>query len=218
MAEVSPAAGDGLVSFPPSGYSWTMARNTIRTRGDVDWGPYPDMDFGVESLLAEVAPSETKEVRASYLEHRKDRLWALKVLLSSHDVELTGSEESLRELNEWFVRNVDRSAEDAARLAPIWYSVVNDIALYLGELMIRKTGTLEWIAEVDKEVLSPLDSSFVDQDEAPGLVIGRRRGQSVESRMALDELIAGYGHAVITGHHVDPDYFLDLLLAGVAAG
>ena len=49
-----------------------------------------------------------------------------------------------RGLNDWFVARVEADPQQPGRLTPIWYSVVHDVALFLGEVMIERHPHLYW--------------------------------------------------------------------------
>lgn len=74
---------------------------------------------------------------------RRTRRIALRRLLLDNGIVLRETLESIDELNHWFNLNVkiDGSGE---RLEPEWYSVVNDIALFLGDFIISQAPNLEW--------------------------------------------------------------------------
>lgn len=197
-----------------------MIESLGTTVGGSGWGAYQRHGSGVERLLSELSPIRALVALERLLVGREERLAALRSLLAAYDIRLEGSDESIRRMNQWFVRQVEGDRTQR-RLDPAWYSVVNDVALYLGQLLVARTRTLRWLFDVENGALQYPAAGLVDRGGRtyvhPGLIIAFPVGHDRLYRLPLDELIASYGHAVLCGQHVDPDYFLNLLLAGVLA-
>jgi len=197
-----------------------MIESLGTTIGGSGWGAYQRHGSGVERLLSELSPIRALVALERLMLGREERLAALRALLAAYDIRLDGSDESIRRMNQWFVRRIEGDRE-VRRLDPSWYSVVNDVALYLGQLLISRTRSLRWLFDVENGGLQYPAAGLVDRGARtyvhPGLIIAFPIGADRLYRLPLDELIASYGQAVLGGHHVDPDYFLNLLLAGVLA-
>lgn len=65
-------------------------------------------------------------------------------LLGRYGVELASSNEAIQDLNDWFYENVEADPGNPGRMLPIWYSVVHDISLFLGDAMIERHPNLRW--------------------------------------------------------------------------
>jgi hypothetical protein len=184
------------------------------------WSSYQRYGSGVEALLGELSPIRALVALERLMLGCDERIAALRALLVAHDIRLDGSDESIRRLNQWFVRNLEGNRQQR-RLLPVWYSVTNDVALFLGQLLIGRTRTLRWLFQIDNGSLQYPARGLTDRGARtyvhPGLIIAFPVGSDRHYRLHLDEMVASYGHAVLAGHHVDPDYFLNLLLAGVLA-
>lgn len=72
------------------------------------------------------------------------RIEMLRQLLTANGVELNSTDAAVQDLNDWFYANVEPDPKNRGRLLPDWYSVVNDIALFLGEVMIERHPNLRW--------------------------------------------------------------------------
>lgn len=184
------------------------------------WSSYQRYGSGVEALLGELSPIRALVALERLMVGGDERIAALRALLLAHGMCLDGGDESIRRMNQWFVRHVEGSRPER-RLLPVWYSVVNDVALYLGHLLVSRTRTLRWLFDIENGILRYPAAGLTDRGARtyvhPGLIIAFPIGADRHYRLHLDEMVAGYGHAVLAGHHVDPDYFLNLLLAGVLA-
>jgi hypothetical protein len=61
-----------------------------------------------------------------------ERIEMLRQLLRSNGAELAGTDAGIQDLNDWFIANVEADPDRPGRLLPEWYSVVRDVALFLG--------------------------------------------------------------------------------------
>jgi hypothetical protein len=68
----------------------------------------------------------------------------LRQLLRVNGVELANGDAAIQDLNDWFMDGVEADPDNPGRLLPDWYSVVHDIALFLGEVMIERHPNLRW--------------------------------------------------------------------------
>jgi hypothetical protein len=111
----------------------------------VNWGDYtsfypgPDLDRPHELLSRAAA----KRTFVHLMAHKEERKAMLKALAAREGIDLTGDDDSIQALNDWLWRNVCRSA-DGKELAWPWYSVCNDIGLFLGDELIRRAPHLRW--------------------------------------------------------------------------
>lgn len=72
------------------------------------------------------------------------RLGQLASLVGSAEVVLNLSVESVDRIESWFCSHVERSEDDPRKLMPLWYSVANDVGLYVGEAAIHTIDGLAW--------------------------------------------------------------------------
>jgi hypothetical protein len=140
--------------------------------------------------------------------------------MRDNGIRLSGSDDDVRAMNHWFIRHVEASAQRPNRLAPLWYAVVNDVTLYLGDQLVARTKVLRWAFEVSEGCDTapvPIIGRGRVATEHPGLCIAFPVGKDREYHMRLDDLVADYALAVLADRHVDADYFLNILLAAVYA-
>ena len=159
---------------------------SIRSPKDVAWDRYEIFDPGVDRPLAELSRREAREAFGRLMAAIPDRLCQLRILLNANGVDC----DDLAAVDEWFFASVEEDAEATGRLAPIWYSVVNDIGLMLGQRVIETSnGALRW----DMVDAPKRDMSFQRH------VV---RGFDVPSPLYyvdFDLLVGMYGHRIVRG-------------------
>lgn len=169
----------------------------------VDWGDYRSFDPGVDRPLHEVSRREAREHFERLMAEKPARKQALAELLARNGVELDRSERSLRELGEWFCDNVEPDPRDPERLAPRWYAVVNDIALYLGDILIERRPGLRW------ELFTAGDRDMSYQRP----VIMGFNVSNPHFNVDFDWAIGVEGHCIVAGEPGEPDALVEMLRA-----
>jgi hypothetical protein len=98
-----------------------------------------------------------------------ERIAALNRLTTRNEgPELDFSDESVLALNEWFVDRCEPHPDQErwpGGLTPEWYSVVNDIKVYLGQILIGRKPHLTWVLSTvggkrDRDYQMPVISGF----------------------------------------------------------
>jgi len=110
----------------------------------MDWDDYEIYSPGVFDPLNTLPRSEARKAYERCMEQKPARIEALRELLMTNGVQLTTSDAGIQDLNDWFVANVQPDPVKAGRLTPEWYSVVHDVALFLGDVMIERCPELRW--------------------------------------------------------------------------
>ena len=107
---------------------------------------YTIFDPMVEKPLHLCSRSEAKQAYSVFIESKKSRLEELKCLVeSSSSIVLDDSELSLEELYEWFISLcVHERKLEYEHPSPEVFSICNDIAIYISEMLIKETKTLKW--------------------------------------------------------------------------
>lgn len=103
------------------------------------WNDYTPFDPGVRGPLEDLPRPSARRVYDRLMAAKTNRIEALRSLTAANGLDLGESDDSVNSLNEWFVQNVEPGG-DPTRLAPLWYSVAQDIGLFLGDLIIRRIG------------------------------------------------------------------------------
>lgn len=163
---------------------------------------YSCFDPQVDRPLAELSRQAAKAHFDLVITTRQARLHELRALLKTDNVELNGSEAGLQHLNEWFAANVERDSESPERLKPIWYSVVHDVAVFLGEEIIHRAPTLRW----DLCLHGRRNLSF----QRPVLA-GFTKVANPKYTADLDFAIGTYAHRLIHGNESDRSLFPNIV-------
>ena len=110
----------------------------------INWNSYEIYDPGVFGPLNTLPRAEARGAYKRLMAAKPARIEMLRQLLQANGMELSSSDDGLLELNVWFFANVEPDPEKPGWLLPEWYSVVNDIGLFLGEVMIERCPGLHW--------------------------------------------------------------------------
>jgi hypothetical protein len=171
----------------------------------VDWDEYTPDDSGVPRPLAE--PPSAREARAAYerlLASKPERLRLLGRLLAANGVALGSTDDRIQAVNDWFRANVEADPAQPRQVSEPWWSVIRDLGLFLGDVMIERKPGLEWrfYAQPPKEGVGfrrPVIMGFDDP----------RYYESPELH------VSGYAHGLLgTLRTRDPDWFLRVVNAG----
>lgn len=168
----------------------------------VDWDGYEPFDPGIWGPLHELS---RKDARAAYdrlMSEKPQRIEALKAVLERNGVISGESLADVQALNDWFRVEVEPDEANPARLRPIWYSVVNDIALFLGDLMIQRSPNLKWTF-FDKR---KKDAAFQRH-----VIIGFKEVANPDFYIDIDAAVASDAHRIIVGKPVPEDSFCRIL-------
>jgi len=110
----------------------------------VNWGdywPYVPLHAGLASDLPRaLARAEYRNLMAA----RPERKSALTALLAGNGVVLSDDDEGVAALDTWFVEHVELSETETERLRNLWYAVIVDMGLFMGDLAIQQSPGLHW--------------------------------------------------------------------------
>lgn len=110
----------------------------------IDWNSYELYHPGVSALPNTLSRADARRAYERLMQAKPARIEMLRQLLTANGVELNSTDAAVQDLNDWFYANVEPDPKNPGRLLPDWYSVVNDIALFLGEVMIERHPNLRW--------------------------------------------------------------------------
>lgn len=159
---------------------------SARSPVDVIWGGYEIFDPEVDRPLAELSRRDARAAYDRLMAAIPDRLGQLQELLDANGV----GAGDLAAVDEWFFRSVAEDAGTGGRLAPVWYSVVNDIGLMLGERVIASTnGSLRW-----EMVDAPKKDMSFQRHVIRGFDVSNPRYYA-----DFDLLVGMYGHRIVRG-------------------
>lgn len=113
----------------------------------MNWDNYEIYDPGLD-VAREDAPRRVAEAAfARLMNHKEKRIRILLDLVARNGASVDESDAGIARLETWFRQNVEECSA-AGILEPLWYSVINDIALFLGETIIDRNRTLSWCLSV----------------------------------------------------------------------
>jgi hypothetical protein len=123
---------------------------------------------------------------------KNERKSILQEFLSTNGVSLACDDTALGEIESWFVSSVESDTHDTERLRPLWYSVVRDLALFLGDCMIERHGHLHWAyykwGKKSRSFQRPV-------------IMGFKNVQYGKYHMDIDDMLAIYGVRTVYDKH-----------------
>jgi len=164
----------------------------------VAWSGYKAFDPGVRGPLHELARNVARAAFDRLMAAKEGRTDALGQLTRANGFELCGSDSSIQDLNDWFRREVEPDPVNPGRLRPPWYSVVNDIGLFLGDVMIYRCPGLRW------ELFTAGKTNIAYQRH---VIMGFTNTPNAKYNIDPDLLVATYGHRIVAGLAVEEDPF-----------
>ncbi len=130
------------------------------------------------------------------------RIQELRNLLQVNEVRYGLDDQSIQDLNDWFRVNVQPNPDLPERLENIWYAVVNDVALHLGDIIILRSPRLQWIMFV---------AGKKNMAYQRHVISGFTRVANPKYNVDIDIAVATYAHQIIAGEQVEVDYFLQVV-------
>lgn len=168
----------------------------------VVWDGYEPYVPPIVGLRHELSRAQAREAYEHLMASKQDRILQLSTLLRANGFELSSSDTAIQQLNDWFRLNVERAEDGSGRLRNIWYAVVNDISLFLGDELISRNPGVRWTL-----FLSGAKNASYQRHVLAGFADVPNPKYNVD----IDRLIAAYGHRVVSGASVDAEYFLSII-------
>lgn len=154
----------------------------------VDWDGYEVYDPGVFGPLSTLPRAEARRAFNKVMEEKSARVEMLRRLLEANGVKLASTDPGIQDLNDWFVTSVEADSNNPGRLLPEWYSVVNDVALFLGDVIIERCPGLRW----EFYTGGKKDVSFQRH-----VLMGFSEVPNPKYNLDLDRAVATYGHRIV---------------------
>lgn len=154
----------------------------------VDWDGYVIYHPGASATLNTLPRTEARRAFDKLMEEKPARIEMLRGLLDANGVQLSGSDPGIQDLNDWFVANVEADPAKPGRLLPEWYSVVNDVALFLGDVVIERCPMLRW----EFYIWGKKNVAF----QRP-VIMGFRQVVNPKYNIDIDRRVATYGHRIV---------------------
>ena len=114
---------------------------------DQRFSQYMVFDPGVDRPLKEVSRSDAEKHFEHHFASIEERLDKLQRLLGP-ETELDFSDHSLEQLDNWFPAFIARYCTENEWPTPEAFSLSNDVAMYLGETLLRRGPHLKWRLEL----------------------------------------------------------------------
>ncbi|GAA1663417.1 hypothetical protein GCM10009765_11150 [Fodinicola feengrottensis] len=169
----------------------------------VDWSSYEVFNPGIEGLPENHSRKAARLAYQRLMDAKPRRIEILSRLLKCDGIDLRNTDSSIQQVNDWFRGNVSPNIGAPERLLPEWYSVVNDLSLFLGDVMIERSPILYWEFYIwGKKNVSyhrHVIMGFATEDP------------KYHTCLDIDRALAVYGHRVVSRETVDSDEFLQWL-------
>lgn len=164
----------------------------------IDWDGYELYDPGTAGPLNTLPRAEARQAFKRCMETKAARIEMLRRLLRANGVELAGEDTAVQDLNDWFYANVESDPEQPGRLLRGWYSVVHDVAVFLGDLMIERYPNLHW------EFFTWGKTNVAFQRH---VIMGfGTEDPKFHTNIDIDRSVATYVHRIIEGRGSIPTY------------
>lgn len=109
---------------------------------------YEIYDPGVSGPWQELTRSAAKAAHARLMAVKPTRLQLLSQSLENNGIGLPQPEiatnQDLDNVERWFLENVEPDPGRRYDLDPVWFSIISDLALYIGDVMIHRGQNLSW--------------------------------------------------------------------------
>ncbi len=117
-----------------------MDDNTVT----VLWGAYEGLEASQIRDPRMLSRGEARALFNSVMATKAVRVAGLLDLLGSNGVAADTTDDGIQAINDWFYQNVEGDPEAPGQMTPLWYSVANDLGLFLGDVMIERHANLRW--------------------------------------------------------------------------
>lgn len=169
----------------------------------VEWGDYVPFDPGITGPLHEVTKREARAAFQRLMEAKAERIAELERLLARNGVGLSSDNRAVQTLNDWFRSEVEGDPA-TGRLRPFWYAVVNDVALFLGDVIVERGPGLKWVM---------FDKGARDDAFQRHVIMGFSGVVNPKYNVDIDGLLATYGHRIVSGQGVDRNAFVTWIVS-----
>ena len=163
----------------------------------MNWDGYETYDPGVFGPLHTLPRAEARRAFNQLMDAKPGRIQMLRRLLKANGIELAGTDAGIQDLNDWFLANVEADPGKPGRLLPAWYSVVNDAALFLGDVMIQRCPGLRW----EFFTWGKKNASYQRH-----VIMGFTQVPGAKYNIDIDAQVAAYAHCIVASRGSVPHY------------
>lgn len=154
----------------------------------VNWDGYEIYPPAAMGPAHELSCADARREFDALMSAVPERIEMLRRLLAANGVVLASTDTGIQDLNDWFLGNVEPDPGSPGRLLPDWYSVVRDVALFLGEALIGRCPGLRW------EFFTWGKKDVAYQHH---VIMGFSRVPNKKYNLDLERRVAAYGHRII---------------------
>ena len=162
-----------------------------------NWDDYEIYHPGVFGPLNTLPRADARRAFNARIEAKPGRIEMLRRLLSANGIELASTDAAIQDLNDWFRASVEADPDQPGRLLPSWYSVVNDVALFLGDVMIERCPRLHW------EFYTWGKKNVAYQRH---VIMGFTQVPNPKYNIDIHRRVAAYGHRIVPSRGSVPHY------------
>jgi hypothetical protein len=163
----------------------------------MNWDGYEIYHPGVFGPLDTLPRAEARQAFRQLMQAKPGRIEMLGRLLNANGVELAGTDAGIHDLNDWFLANVEADPGKPGRLLPVWSSVVNDAALFLGDVMIQRCPALHW----EFFTRGKKNASYQRH-----VIMGFTQVLNPRYDIDIDAAVAAYAHRIVASRGSVPHY------------
>jgi len=160
----------------------------VHTTLTMEWDRYEIYHPGISAPASTLPRAVARRAFDRFISERSARIEMLRRLLEANTVELSSSDDGIQALNDWFKANVEADPANPGYLLPEWYSVVNDISAFLGDVIIERCPSLHW------EFFKWGKKNVAYQQP---VIMGFRGVPNPKFNIDVQRRVAGYGHSII---------------------
>jgi hypothetical protein len=154
----------------------------------LNWDEYETYNPGVTDPLNALPRAEARRAFDQRMAGIPTRVEMLRRLSGVNAVELDSGDNGIQDLNDWFYANVEPDPNASGRLLADWYSVVDDVALFLGETMIQRCPSLRW----EFYTGGKKDAAYQRH-----VIMGFTQVPNPKYNVDIDRRVASYAHRII---------------------
>lgn len=173
----------------------------------MNWNDYEPFDPGVREPLQQTSRAAARAAYERLMSARRDRISALQRLAAANGIALDEGDAAIQRLDEWVRANVAADQKDPSRLHPMWYAVVNDIGIFLGEVMIARAPNLHWTF---------FTAGAKDAAYQRHVIMGFEGVPNPKYNVDVDALVAMVAHRAIQRLPLHDDEFVRIVRTAVA--
>ena len=155
---------------------------------NVNWNGYEIYYPRAVGPAHELPRSDARREFDALMKAVPERIEMFRRLLAANGIVLASTDAGIQDVNDWFLGSVESDPARPGRLLPEWYSVVRDVALFLGDTLIRRCPGLRW----EFFTWGAKDVAYQHH-----VIMGFTQVPNRKYNLDLERGVAAYGHRII---------------------